>query len=91
MSASKNNTQKTTAKSSNSKKLPADAPMVFGKMNYILTGVSLLILTIGFILMSGSEGDIYDFKRITLAPIVIILGFCMGFVAIFYREKKSEN
>lgn len=74
-----------------SKKLPSNAPMVFGKMNYILTAVSLLVLIIGFMLMSGKEGDIYDSKRTIVAPIVVVLGFCMGFVAIFYRDKKVDQ
>lgn len=67
------------------------APFVFGKMNYILSGLTLLVITIGFVLMAGKNGDIYDARRITLAPIVVMLGFCLGFVAIFYREKKKPG
>lgn len=74
-----------------SKKLPSNAPLVFGKMNYVLTALSLLVLAFGFVLMTGKEGDIYDFRRITLAPIVVILGFALGFVAIFYKGKGQEN
>lgn len=90
MSSSKNKpaVQKET---SNSKQLPANAPFVFGKMNYVLTIVSLLVLTLGFVLMTGKEGDIYDFRRITLAPIVVIIGFSLGFVAIFYKQKSSDS
>lgn len=73
------------------KKLPDNAPFVFGKMNYIITAVALAVMTIGFVLMTGKEGDIYDFRRTTLAPIVVILGFCIGFVAIFYKKKTQEN
>lgn len=60
---------------------------VFTKENYYLTGLSLAIVIVGFYLMTGSEGDIYDFRRITLAPIVVIAGFLLGIVAIFYRKK----
>ncbi len=60
---------------------------LFSKENYYLTGLSLAIVIIGFYLMTGSEGDIYDFRRITLAPIVVIAGFLLGIVAIFYRKK----
>lgn len=74
-----------------SKKLPANAPFVFGKMNYILTAATLVVLAIGFMLMTGRDGDIYDFRRITLAPIVVILGFALGFVAIFYKKKNRET
>lgn len=67
------------------------APFVFGKMNYIITAISILVITIGFIIMSGKKGDIYDFRRTTLAPIVVIIGFCIGFVAIFYRTKEEKT
>jgi uncharacterized membrane protein len=73
------------------KGLPANAPFVFGKMNYALIVLTLVVMTIGFFLMTGREGDIYDFRRTTLAPIVVIIGFCIGFVAIFYKSKKQES
>lgn len=89
MSASKN---KPAAKEHHvSKQLPANAPFVFGKINYLFTALCLLIVAIGFVLMTGKEGDIYDFRRTTLAPIVVILGFCVGFVAIFYKKKDSDQ
>jgi len=61
--------------------------MLFSKENYILTGASLLIVVIGFVLMSGKTGNIYDFRRTTLAPIVVVSGFILGIYAIFYRKK----
>ncbi len=61
--------------------------MVFGKDNFILIAISLAIVVIGFFLMSGTDGDIYDFRRTTLAPAVVILGFGLGIYAIFYRKK----
>lgn len=61
--------------------------LLFTKENYYLVIASILIVIIGFILMSGSDGDIYDFRRITLAPIVVIIGFILGIYAIFYRKK----
>jgi hypothetical protein len=62
--------------------------MLFGTMNYILTGASILVLVIGFALMSGTE-DIYNSTKLTVAPIVVFLGFVMGIVAIFYRKKSA--
>lgn len=64
---------------------------VFGRMNYIITLASLLVIAVGFFLMAGREGDIYDFRRTTLAPIVVIIGFAIGFVAIFWKEKSSAE
>lgn len=61
--------------------------MIFDKENYVLIGVSILIVLIGFFLMSGTTGDIYDFRRATLAPIVVVLGFALGIYAIFFRKK----
>lgn len=61
--------------------------LLFTKENYYLVIASIVIVIIGFMLMSGSEGDIYDFRRITLAPIVVIIGFILGIYAIFYRKK----
>lgn len=63
-------------------------PMLFGSMNYILIGVSILILIIGFTLMSGTE-DIYNTTKLTVAPIVVFIGFMMGIVAIFYKKKTA--
>ncbi len=61
--------------------------LLFTKENYYLVIASITVVIIGFILMSGSDGDIYDFRRITLAPIVVIIGFILGIYAIFYRKK----
>ncbi|KKX49802.1 MULTISPECIES: DUF3098 domain-containing protein [Sphingobacterium] len=61
---------------------------VFGKLNYQLFIVSIIIVIIGFLLMSGNT-DIYSFTKITLAPIVIVLGFALGFVAILYKPKSK--
>ncbi len=62
-------------------------PSIFSKENYILTAASLAVVVIGFFLMTGSEGDIYDARRVTIAPIVVISGFILGIYAIFYKKK----
>ncbi|MCI0919886.1 DUF3098 domain-containing protein [Sphingobacterium rhinopitheci] len=61
---------------------------VFQKINYQIFILSILIVAIGFFLMMGTE-DIYSFTKITLAPLVIILGFALGFVAILYKPKNK--
>ena len=61
---------------------------VFAKLNYQLLIASLIIVIIGFFLMSGST-DIYSFTKITFAPIVVVLGFALGFVAILYKPKSK--
>jgi hypothetical protein len=77
-----------TLKNKNTKPEQQAQPMLFGTMNYILTGASILVLVIGFALMSGTE-DIYNSTKLTIAPIVVFLGFVMGIVAIFYRKKSA--
>ncbi len=61
--------------------------MIFSKQNYILTAVAVLVIVVGFMLMAGKDGNIYDFRRTTLAPIVVIAGFILGIFAIFFKKK----
>lgn len=75
----------------NQSKSSVKSTFVFGRMNYIITLAALLVMAIGFFLMAGREGDIYDFRRTTLAPIVVIIGFAIGFVAIFWKEKPTAE
>lgn len=71
--------------------------MPFTKMNYILVIAGVLLIALGMILMIGggsSDPDVFnpkmfDFQRITLSPILILLGFVVEIVAIFWRGKKS--
>ena len=80
-----------------------DTP-IFGKQNYILVGVGLVLILVGFALMSGGGAElgpdgyanefdesIYSFRRITLAPILIIIGFIIEAVAIWWRPKTDGN
>lgn len=66
---------------------PNAAHFVFEKQNYILMIVSIAIVIIGFVLMSGTT-DIYSFTKIVLAPIVVIGGFILGFFAILKKRTK---
>ena len=59
----------------------------FGKSNYRWTLISMAIVVIGFMLMIG-DTDIYDFRKIILAPIVVLAGFGVGFYAIL---KKPDH
>ncbi|MGB0861878.1 MAG: DUF3098 domain-containing protein [Saprospiraceae bacterium] len=80
------------------KNTPAD--MVFGRENYILMIGGLVLIIIGMMLMNGGEmadpntwdaDSIYSFRRITLAPIVILLGLIVEIVAIFRKSKPAET
>jgi len=68
---------------------------LFGSNNYKLLLVSIIILFIGFLLMSGGGSDdpskfnseIYNFRRIRLAPILIIIGFILSILSILRKNK----
>ena len=69
-----------------------------GKENYKLLAIGLVVIVIGFILMSGGRtpdpkifnGDeIFSFRRITLAPIVILAGFIFEIWAIMKKPKED--
>ncbi len=68
----------------------AKQALIFGKVNYQLMLVGIAIVIFGFILMSGKT-DIYSFTKITVAPIVVVLGFAVGVVAILKDPKKDSN
>ncbi len=67
----------------------------FGKINYILMGVGILILALGYILLAGGGSDdpnvfnpaMFDSRRLVWAPILIVLGFVVEIVAIMYKKK----
>lgn len=71
--------------------------MPLGKMNYIMIGICLFLIALGFFLMSGSsnEGstfnnDVFSSTRIVVAPFITFLGFILMVPAIIYRGKKNE-
>lgn len=64
--------------------------MVFGKRNYQLLVASIAVVIVGFLLMMGKE-DIYSFTKITLAPLIVVLGFALGVVAILIKPEKGNK
>ena len=70
--------------------------MPFGKQNFIIVLIGLVLIAIGFILMIGGGStdpdvfnqEMFSFKRITLAPILVLAGFVVEIVAIFWKGKK---
>ena len=69
----------------------------FGKKNYLLLVVGLAFIASGIILMigGGSEdptkfsAEIFDFQRLTLAPVLLAVGFIIELFAVMYRSKNS--
>ena len=70
----------------------------FSKLNYIICAASVVLIVIGFILMTGPstsieggyEPDIFSTKRIVVAPMVCFFGFLLMIVGILYPNKKNE-
>ena len=72
----------------------------FGKDNSILIGVSIVLIIIGFVLMSGggsTDGvtfnpEIFSARRIVVAPVITVIGFLLMIFAIPKKNKdKSEE
>lgn len=89
---------KTTAPSAAKRKAISDE--LFGKENFkwMLIGVAVLIL--GFLLMAGGGSDdpnvfnadeVYSTRRITIAPIIILLGLAIEIYAIFRQPKTPTE
>jgi hypothetical protein len=68
---------------------------LFNKKRYKILLLSILVILIGFILMSGGgsenpeifNDEIYSFRRIRLAPLGGLSGFILCIVSILYKEK----
>jgi hypothetical protein len=66
--------------------------MVFKKQNYMLLIASVVTLVIGFIVMgSGKDKPFDDPMKITIAPLIVLLGFAIGVVSILYTPKSQEE
>ena len=77
-----------SAKTTAPKAEPAPVQFIFGKENYRLLIISIAIVTFGFVLMSGTT-DIYSNTKIVIAPIVVLAGFALGFVAILKKPSAK--
>lgn len=69
-----------------------------GKENLKLLVIGLVIIIIGFILMVGGKStdpnvfnsEIFSFRRITLAPMVVLFGFVFEIYAIMKKPKSKK-
>ena len=66
------------------------------KINLILIAVSLVIIIVGFALMTGEPSgateynpDIFSFRRITVGPMIALFGFVMMIFAILFKKKNK--
>jgi hypothetical protein len=88
-----------TAKAAKSEELTGKAANIgefaFGKENYRLMLIGLAFIVVGFLLMIGGGSadptkfnpEVFSFRRITLAPILILAGYVIEIFAIMKRPK----
>lgn len=79
---------------------PDISPNVFAlsKINFIIIGVAVLIIIIGFVLMTGPgttleggfEPDIFSVRRIKVAPLVCFIGFMVMIVGILFPDNNRK-
>ncbi len=60
----------------------------FGKINYQLFGIGLLVIAIGYIIMATGETDSY--QSVKLAPLILILGYCVLIPASILIKPKNK-
>lgn len=73
--------------------------MPLGRKNYAMMLAGVVIIALGFLLMSGGvehtaaefDESIFSFRRITLAPIVVIAGFVFEIFAIMKRFPEEQE
>lgn len=71
----------------------------FTRENYIYMLIGLGVILLGYLLMIGGRSpnpdqfhpdQVYSFRRITLSPIIIIIGFLIEVYAIMKKPKKEQ-
>jgi hypothetical protein len=83
------------------KQIEPKKDFLFSKINYYIIIAGLIIIGLGFALMVGGGSDdpavfndaIFNTQRLTIAPLLLIIGYALPIVAIFYKnpEKKSSE
>lgn len=71
----------------------------FGKDNFLWIAVSVVLIIVGFVLMSGggsNDGvsfnpEIFSARRIVVAPVVTLLGFVLMVAGILKKNKDKEE
>lgn len=92
-------TPKTTS-GNNGSASKGDPTFLFDRQNYMLMIGGIALILIGFMLMSGGKSpdphgfnydEIYSFRRITIAPLVLLAGFGLQVYAIMKKPSDAEN
>lgn len=70
----------------------------FDKTNFLLLGIGMLVVIVGFLLMSGPsstmthfEPDIFSARRVKVAPVVCLIGFLFMIYAVVRKPKDANT
>ena len=77
-------------------KKESNKKLLLTKKNYMIICIGLIFIIIGYILMSGGESndpnifneEIYSFRRIRIAPLLVLIGLGIQIYAILISSKK---
>lgn len=80
----------------NQKNKEIKSEFLFGKKNYVVMLIGLAFIGLGFVLMAGGGSDnpeifnpeMYNFRRIRLAPTLVLIGLGIEIYAIMTKPKK---
>lgn len=98
--SAKNKNIKTPAAKPQTIRAKDDPRMPMERQNYILMAIGFVVIVLGFILMTGggdNDPNVFDaqklfsFRRITLAPILVLAGFAFEIYAIMKRPKAKKE
>ena len=72
---------------------------IFEKENYRLFAIGAVMIFVGFLLMAGGGSDdpnvfseeIFSFRRITLAPLMVLAGYGLEIYAIMKKPKNKKQ
>ena len=86
-------------KQHNSNGQPVKPEFIFQKKNYLFMFVGIAFIALGFILMAGGGSDdpntfnpdIFNFRRIRLAPTLVLIGLGIEIYAILLNPHKKRN
>lgn len=91
---------------SNFKEIDSKFNLLFSKKNYLFMGIGIILILLGFILMTGPDANtrpdgvfdpnywnngIFSWRRIRLAPFLILLGFVVEIYAILLKPKPEPK
>ena len=74
--------------------------LAFGKENYKMFALAVIVVVVGYLLMVGgasedpnvfSKEELFSFRRITLAPLVVLIGLGIGVYAILKKPKEQQE